>query len=266
MAGTTDSASEVWTATDLVARFGPIPLDRIRTSPAPGRATERDVIEIHDREKRLCELFRGTLVEKPMGSFESYLAAALVRLIGNFVAENDLGIVLTADGMLRLSRGLVRIPDASFISWARLPGRELPHEEIWGLALTWPSRSSARAIRGRKCNKNWSTILAPACAWFGTSTPPRVKSTPIASQTPLLRFARTKCSTAAPFCRDSNFRSRRCLPRRASRSNLSASAARRPRGRSGPPPAAPLRPVRAQRQGRSLRPSGRSWTAGSLSR
>jgi Uma2 family endonuclease len=134
MAGTTEFLSSVWTAAELVARLGPIPLDRVRTIPAPGRATERDVLEIHDREKRLCELFDGALVEKPMGSFESFLAAALVRLIGNFVAENDLGIVLTADGMLRLSLGLVRIPDASFISWARLPGRELPQEEIWGLA------------------------------------------------------------------------------------------------------------------------------------
>jgi hypothetical protein len=39
----------VWTAADLVAQFGAIPLDRVCTSPPPGLATESDVIERHDR-------------------------------------------------------------------------------------------------------------------------------------------------------------------------------------------------------------------------
>ena len=51
-----------------------------------------------------------------------------------YVRENDLGIVLGADGMLRLTPGLVRIPDLSFVSWGRLPGRAFPREEIWSLA------------------------------------------------------------------------------------------------------------------------------------
>ena len=84
----------VWTAADLVERFGPIPLDRVRHDPAPGTATEDHVVEIHDREDRLYELVDGVLVEKTVGIYESYLAAFLVRLIGNFVEENDLGIVL----------------------------------------------------------------------------------------------------------------------------------------------------------------------------
>jgi len=124
----------VWTAVDLVEWFGPIPLDRVRTSPPPGSATERDVIEIHDRENRLCELLEGTLLEKAMGSYESYLGVLVCRMLGQFVQNNDLGIVLGADGMVRLARGLVRIPDVSFISWQRLPGRVFPREEIWSLA------------------------------------------------------------------------------------------------------------------------------------
>lgn len=133
MAYATYSSAGVWTAADLVARFGAIPLSRIHHAPAPGTATERDVIEAHDRENRLCELIDGVLVEKTVGSYESYLAAALVEFIGRFVREHDLGIVLGADGMLRLSPGLVRIPDVSFLAWSRLPGRRLPDEEIWGL-------------------------------------------------------------------------------------------------------------------------------------
>ena len=52
-----------WTATRLAERFGPIPLYRIRTSPPLGTATEKDVVEIHDREDGLCELVDGVLVE-----------------------------------------------------------------------------------------------------------------------------------------------------------------------------------------------------------
>ena len=58
----------VWTAADIVRRFGPIRMDRIRTNPPPGLATEEDVIEIHDREDRLCELIDGVLVEKTMAA------------------------------------------------------------------------------------------------------------------------------------------------------------------------------------------------------
>jgi Uma2 family endonuclease len=144
----------VWTAVDLVERLGAIPLDRVRTNPPPGSATERDVIEIHDRENRLCELLDGTLLEKAMGSFESYLALYLGHLLTAFVCENRLGIVLGADGMLRLAPGLVRIPDVSFVSWDRLPGREFPREEIWklapDLAVEVISRGNTRQEMARK--------------------------------------------------------------------------------------------------------------------
>jgi Uma2 family endonuclease len=144
----------VWTAVDLVERLGAIPLDRVRTSPPPGSATERDVLEIHDRENRLCELLDGTLLEKTMGSFESYLALYLGHLLTTFVAENRLGIVLGADGMLRLAPGLVRIPDVSFVSWNSLPGRAFPREEVWrlapDLAVEVVSRGNTRQEMTRK--------------------------------------------------------------------------------------------------------------------
>jgi Uma2 family endonuclease len=121
---------EVWTAGDLIERFGPIPLARVRFRPVPGFATEKDVVEIHDHEDRLCELIDGILLEKTVGAYESYLATLIARLIGNFVTEHDLGILLGADGMIRLAPGLVRIPDVSFVSWKRLPGRRIPREPI----------------------------------------------------------------------------------------------------------------------------------------
>ena len=129
-----EPAADAWTAADLVDRFGAIPLNRIRHDPPPGSACEHDVVEIHDHEDRLYELVDGVLVEKTVGAYESYLAVLLVRLIGDFVEENDLGIVLGADGTMRLAPGLVRIPDASFISWQRLPERRIPREAFWSLA------------------------------------------------------------------------------------------------------------------------------------
>jgi len=119
-----------WTAADLVQRFGAIPLRRVRHDPAPGTATEDDVVAIHDREDRLYELVDRTLVEKTVGTYESYLAMMLGRMLGNFIVDHNLGVVLGPDGMIRLAPGLVRIPDVSFLSWARLPNRRMPDQAI----------------------------------------------------------------------------------------------------------------------------------------
>ena len=115
-----------WTAADLVEHFGPIPLWRVRMIPAPGTATEQDVVEIQVRTGRLCELVDGVLVEKTVGIQESFLAALILRVIGNFIEASGLGVVLGADGMAKLAPGLIRIPDVSFVRWERFPGRVVP--------------------------------------------------------------------------------------------------------------------------------------------
>jgi Uma2 family endonuclease len=107
----------------------------VRLRPAPGKATEADVLRIHRREKRLYELVDGVLVEKVMGLPESALALDVAYLLRAFLARHDLGFLAGADGTLRLMPGLVRIPDVSFISWAQLPRRERPKEPIPDLAL-----------------------------------------------------------------------------------------------------------------------------------
>ncbi len=127
-------ATRDWTVADLLAQFGPIVHRRIRQEPAPGTACEQDVIDINDHENRLYELVNGVLVEKAMGVQESFLAALIVRLVGDFVAQHDLGFVLGADGMSRLAPGLIRIPDVSFVSWRRIPKRRIPLVPILGFA------------------------------------------------------------------------------------------------------------------------------------
>jgi Uma2 family endonuclease len=123
-----------WSMADLLEQLGDISPRRVRLNPPPGRATEKDVIAIHDRTDRLYELVDGVLVEKVMGFPESFLALEIGRLLGNYVTERDLGIVAGEAGMLRLLHHLVRIPDVSFISWDRLPNREVPADPIPDLA------------------------------------------------------------------------------------------------------------------------------------
>jgi Uma2 family endonuclease len=123
-----------WDLVRLAERFGPIPAHRIRTSTPPGLATEDDVVEIHNREDRLCELVDGVLVEKTMGAYESMLAMEIGAILRNWVKPRKVGTVLGADGMLRLAPGLVRIPDVAFLSMEKFPNGRFPKGAIAPLA------------------------------------------------------------------------------------------------------------------------------------
>lgn len=127
---TTRTEAGSWTAADLYRRFGPMPLERFRLDPAPGTATEDDVVLICDREELLYELVDGVLVRKTMGYYESIVAATLIRLLGNFAAGRRRGVVTAPDGMYRLNPGLIRIPDVSFVALDRLPGRRVPRSKV----------------------------------------------------------------------------------------------------------------------------------------
>jgi Uma2 family endonuclease len=119
---------------DVFRTIGDVAPERILLDPAPGKGTEQDVLDLQARTKRLYELVDGILVEKIMGLKESVVAAAVSRVLGNFVEENVLGLVAGEAGMIRLTAGLVRIPDISFISWRQLPDRVCPEEPIPQLA------------------------------------------------------------------------------------------------------------------------------------
>ncbi|HQU41587.1 MAG TPA: Uma2 family endonuclease, partial [Pirellulales bacterium] len=101
------------TLTDLAELFGPMPAWRIRSVPVPGTATEQDVIDIEEHENRLCELVEGVLVEKTVGFYESVIAVAIARRLGDFVEAHNLGVVSGEGGMMRLFPGMVRIPDVA---------------------------------------------------------------------------------------------------------------------------------------------------------
>ncbi len=109
------------TMADLLSQLGDIPPHRVLLRPTPGTATEQDVIDIQDRQKRLCELVDGVLVEKTMGVEESIYPLWLGYYLITYLQTHDLGQALGADGFIRLFPGRVRIPDVCFISWARFP-------------------------------------------------------------------------------------------------------------------------------------------------
>jgi Uma2 family endonuclease len=121
------------TVGDLLRRLGSIPPDRIRFDPPPGTATEEDVLELDRREGRGCELIDGTLVEKALGTAQSYVSWLLGGLLKAYLDQNKLGIGLNPDALLRISPGLIRMPDLSFVSWDKLPGRKVPLKPIWNL-------------------------------------------------------------------------------------------------------------------------------------
>ena len=114
---------------EILEELGSISSDRVRREPAPGHATIDDLLKVHAKGGQV-ELIDGILVEKAMGWRESFLAAVIMRILGNIVTENNLGVVSGPDGFLEILPSLVRGPDVTFISWSRLPHGRLPTDAI----------------------------------------------------------------------------------------------------------------------------------------
>jgi Uma2 family endonuclease len=109
-------------AAEWLRALGDVPLERIIFDPWPGTATEADLLTFVERDKRLCELIDGTLVEKPVGWYEAIIATNLSIALGVHVQRTNAGVVAGADSTLRMpSTGRVRLPDVAFVSTARLP-------------------------------------------------------------------------------------------------------------------------------------------------
>jgi Uma2 family endonuclease len=182
MANVSTPPIAIETIADLLERLGGISPARIRFRPPPGTATERDVITIQEREKRLCELVDGVLVEKVMGFYEGFLAATLIRLLGTFVDQRDLGVVVGPDGMMRLAPGLVRIPDVSYLAWDRFPGRKVTEEPlpdlVPDLAIEVLSKGNTKKEMDRKLREYFD--VGVRLVWFvlPEKRPVRVYTTP----------------------------------------------------------------------------------------
>ena len=144
------------TFADLAERLG-VPAGRVRLHPTPGTATARDVVRVRDKERLLCELVDGTLVEKVMGFEESGLATLIAKLIADYLNTHDIGKVYGPDAMLRIRPGRVRLPDASFFTWERLSAQSNPGAAIAtlvpDLAVEVLSKGNTRAEMDRKISE-----------------------------------------------------------------------------------------------------------------
>jgi Uma2 family endonuclease len=124
-----------WTAADLLERVGDVPLYRIRSDPAPGTATEEDLLRVNESKEALCELVDGVLVEKAMGNEESLVASELVYLLKTYLRESPLGVVFCPDAEFRLTASKIRLPDVAFVPRQRVPQADKSGKQpaIWDL-------------------------------------------------------------------------------------------------------------------------------------
>lgn len=110
------------TLADVLHALGDVPPHRILWNPRPGTATEADLLRHNaDHPNRRVELIEGTLVEKPMGAREAYLAFALQGFLWAYQRTHNIGVFGAPDANMRIAAGTVRLPDMHFTSWVNLP-------------------------------------------------------------------------------------------------------------------------------------------------
>jgi len=115
---------------ELLSALGDISPERICMNPPPGTATKRDLLRMDGRGGKRYELVDRTLVEKPMGAPESFLATVLIRIFGRYLDDHDIGFLYAPDVLIQILPSLVRGPDVSFVPWTLRPEKTVPTEPI----------------------------------------------------------------------------------------------------------------------------------------
>lgn len=118
------------TLADLVHRLGDVPLSRIRLHPAPGTATEHDVLAA---SRPTPELVDGVLLDRAMGYFESRLGLMLAVFLEEWLKAHPIGYSNGDGALTRLELGNVRVPDVSFVRWERTQDHRVPRDPICGV-------------------------------------------------------------------------------------------------------------------------------------
>ena len=153
---------------ELFDHLGGIPASRVCLDPPPGTATKRDLIRLHSNNGKLYELVHRTLVEKPMGAPEAFLAAELIRLFGRFLDTQDVGFLYAPDVLIELLPKLVRGPDVCFVPWSRRPEGTVPTKPISDLIPTLVvevlSPSNTRGEMARKLGEYF--LAGVELAWI----------------------------------------------------------------------------------------------------
>jgi Uma2 family endonuclease len=121
------------TVAELLENLG-VPACRVRLHPPLGQATEHDAAESKNLHGAICELVDGTLVEKPMGFYESSLGMILGGYLHAYLTNHPIGFVVGESGAARTIPRRVRMPDVGFYSWTHFPGRTLPAGGVLNMA------------------------------------------------------------------------------------------------------------------------------------
>jgi Uma2 family endonuclease len=115
------------TLADLLHRLGDVPADRVRLDPLPGTATFDDLVQVNEeRRGPTCEWIDGTLVEKAMGQFESWIGMIVAGELYDFLKTHDIGMIYGEAAVLRILPNIGRAADVAFVAWNSLPGGKPP--------------------------------------------------------------------------------------------------------------------------------------------
>lgn len=107
----------------LVEQLG-LPTERLRFAPI--------VLQRYDgrHDERLCELFDGVLVEKPMGAPEARMGFRLANASETFVRPQRLGFTFAGDGPFAFAAQHYLIPDMAFVRRTDCPNGRLPRAPV----------------------------------------------------------------------------------------------------------------------------------------
>lgn len=115
------------TLEDLLHRLGDVSPARVRLFPSPGTATLDDLIANNERpDTRICEWIDGTLVEKAVGAFESWVGFILGGELYLYLRDHDVGMAYSEVAVLRMLPKVGRAPYVAFVAWTSLPGGKPP--------------------------------------------------------------------------------------------------------------------------------------------
>lgn len=150
---------------EVVHDLGDIPLERIRAYPPPGAATAAD---LDKPGNALCELIDGVLVEKAVGARESFLGAYISGLIWSFIKDDDLGVILGADGLFWVDDDQLRAPDVTFFPWSAFPDEEIPDETWWSVAPGLCVEVLSPSNTAREIDRKLRELFGAGCqlAWI----------------------------------------------------------------------------------------------------
>jgi hypothetical protein len=132
--------------------------------------TAEELLRLQLPDKR-TELVKGVLVvREPAGYRHGKVASALLRVIGAFVHEHDLGKALAAETGFKLfaNPDTVRAPDVAFIARDRLP--DPPPAGYARLPRIWWSRFCRQTIAPVRWWQRWRTGYERDVVWSGWST------------------------------------------------------------------------------------------------